>query len=106
MELNRRAFMGSAVMAAGLAGCQTVPDEKTAMSPAVDRLQPLRDYMETHRATWGIPGMTLAVVTRDGFEGIATSGNADLERGIPVGPDHLFQIGSITKTFTGLSRLR
>lgn len=105
MELDRRTFMGGAALAAGwLAACQQSSGAPAPPSvSAGDALQPLRDYMEQQRAAWGLPGMTLAVVTRDGFEGVVTSGTADLEQKIPVGPQHLFQIGSISKMFTALS---
>ncbi|HPE49744.1 MAG TPA: hypothetical protein PLR76_15175, partial [Hyphomonas sp.] len=74
MELDRRAFMGGAVLATGwLAACQKADTAPAAPAPSDDVLGPLREYMERHRAAWGLPGMTLAVVTRDGFEGVLTS---------------------------------
>lgn len=104
MELDRRAFMGGAMLATGwLAACQKAGTAPVAPAPSGDVLGPLREYMEQHRAAWGLPGMTLAVVTRDGFEGVLTSGLADMERDVAVGPDHLFQVGSISKMFTALA---
>ena len=66
-------------------------------------LSALSRYVEQHRADWGLPGMTVCVVDRDGFAGFITSGYANLEARTPVGPDHLFQVGSISKVFTSLT---
>ena len=111
MYVNRRAFMGGATLATGfLAACQkstAAPAAKPAMdenSPPDDRVTgPLRAYIEAHRAAWGLPGMSVALVTRDGYEAVVTAGLADMERDIPVGPEHLFQVGSISKMFTALA---
>jgi len=109
MELDRRAFMGGAAMATGfLAACQQsgtapLPAVAPVLAPEGDPLAALKAYAEEHIAAWGLPGMTIAVVTRDGFEGIVTAGMADMEQGIPVRPDHLFQVGSISKMFTALA---
>ena len=108
MDLDRRAFMGGAILASGLAAaCR--PSEASPVGasveplPARDVLDPLRTYIKEHLAAWGLPGMTLAVVTRDGYEGIVTAGLADVERNTPVAPDDLFQIGSVSKMFTALA---
>jgi CubicO group peptidase (beta-lactamase class C family) len=111
MDIDRRAFIGGATLSASfLAACQkstnapeNAPPPNTPMVPDDQVTGPLRDYIEQHRTAWGLPGMTVALVTRDGYEAILTSGFADIERNIPVGPDHLFQIGSISKMFTALA---
>ncbi|MEZ5921771.1 MAG: serine hydrolase domain-containing protein [Parvularculaceae bacterium] len=66
-------------------------------------LKALENYVERHRTDWGLPGMTVTVVTREGFEGFVTSGLADVEQNTPVGADHLFQVGSISKMFGALT---
>lgn len=66
-------------------------------------LSALRRYAEQHVRDWGLPGLTLCVVDRDGFAGFITSGYANAETRTLVGPDHLFQIGSISKVFTALT---
>lgn len=108
MDLNRRHFLGAAAMAAG-AGAYAAPGASRASQvegggKAEKRaLKAIEAYMAEHRAAWGVPGMTLAVVTRDGFTGFAQSGLADVESDVDVGPQHLFQIGSISKMFTALA---
>ena len=111
MDIDRRAFLGSAALATSfLAACQkqteSAPQNAKGAAATVSDDQvtgPLRDYIEQHRAAWGLPGMTVALVTRDGYEAVVTAGFADLEKTIPVRPDHLFQIGSISKMFTALA---
>ncbi len=103
MELNRRTFVGAGAALAGLASSARASTQKTGGGRAEAKaLGAIEDYVGTHRAEWGIPGMTLCVVDRNGFTGFVRSGFADVDRNIRVGPDHLFQIGSITKMMTGL----
>ena len=111
MDIDRRAFIGGATLSASyLSACQkgttssdaaALPNASAIPDDAVTG--PLRKYIEQHCAEWGLPGMTMALVTRDGYEAVITSGYADMEQGIPVGPDHLFQVGSISKMFTALA---
>lgn len=54
----------------------------------------------------GIVGASAAVVARGGDPATATAGLADRERGIPVGPAHLFKNGSCTKTFVAATLMR
>ena len=52
------------------------------------------------------PGMTMAIADRSGVLRVSTYGLSDLERKEPVRPDHLFQIGSISKSFTAAALLQ
>lgn len=111
MDIDRRAFIGAAALSTSyLAACQKAapapedaPLPQTSTVPDDQVTGPLRDYIEQHRAVWGLPGMTVALVTRDGYEAVITAGFADIEQNVPVRPDHLFQIGSISKMFTALA---
>lgn len=106
MDVNRRIFVGGAAAVAGFAASAAAGATSEARGGGKAEkkaLQALEAYVERHRADWGIPGMTVAVVTRDGFSGFVRSGLADVDKKIPVGPDHLFQIGSISKMFTALA---
>ena len=110
MDFNRRMFLGGAALAIGAAansgatGAAAAASSNAAGGKAhAKALKALAAYADLHRAEWGIPGMTVAVVTRDGFDGFVRSGLADVDKNIPVGADHLFQIGSISKMFTALS---
>lgn len=52
------------------------------------------------RATQGVPGVSLAVVSRDGVLWSGGLGLADVAQGTPVTADTVFRIGSLTKFFT------
>jgi len=104
MNVNRRTVLGGAAVVAGLAASARASTRKEggerAHAKALDALEP---YVEQHRADWGLPGMTLCMVTRTGFAGYVMSGRADVDRRISVEPDHLFQIGSISKMMAALA---
>lgn len=71
-----------------------------------EALEDIRAYAARHVAVYGLPGLTLAVVAPGGATAFMRFGSADIETGEPVGPDHLFQIGSISKSFTALCIFR
>jgi len=54
----------------------------------------------------GIPGLSLAITDRDQILHISTHGFADLSAGTLVTPEHLFEIGSISKGFTSIAILQ
>lgn len=66
-------------------------------------LKKLAGFAEQYRANWGLPGMTICLVDRDGFSGFVRSGLADIGNKVPVEPEHLFQIGSISKMMAALT---
>src|SRR5437764_1497012 len=101
MQLNRRAFV-----AAGAAlATATQAAASTSSGNAAQRraLEHLTRYVEQHRTDWGLPGMTVCVVDRDGYAGFIRSGWASVERREAVREDHIFQIGSITKMMVALT---
>ena len=49
------------------------------------------------------PGLALAITDRARIIHLATYGYANLDSRSPITPDHLFQIGSITKAFTAVA---
>jgi D-alanyl-D-alanine carboxypeptidase len=69
-------------------------------------LKALCQYVDTHRAAYGLPGMTVSVADAEGFKAVITAGWSDIDRREPVTPEHVFQIGSISKSFAGLVTLR
>jgi CubicO group peptidase (beta-lactamase class C family) len=54
----------------------------------------------------GTPGLSLAVVDRDGLALTQTFGVADVASGTRVTPEHLFETGSIGKSFTAVALLQ
>jgi CubicO group peptidase (beta-lactamase class C family) len=59
----------------------------------------LHDLVTSELARWKVPGMSIAT-WKDGEVQTAAFGLANTETGQPVTPGTVFQIGSITKTFT------
>ena len=53
----------------------------------------------TDAITSGIPGLSVALADKNGLIWQGSAGLADITAGLPVKTDHLFGIGSITKTF-------
>lgn len=99
--LTRRAFAGG-VAGLALAG----PLSSRAWAQAGPVLEPalaaIRDYAAAHKAAFGLPGLSLGLTGPNGFATIFELGLANLETGRGIGPDTLFQIGSITKLMTAL----
>ncbi len=62
----------------------------------------LRDYAAAELAAVGQPGMTISIADADGFAATIALGWADVENKVPVRADHLFEIGSISKSISAL----
>ncbi|HVR97069.1 MAG TPA: serine hydrolase domain-containing protein [Thermoanaerobaculia bacterium] len=93
-----RAFGAPALHAANTA--QTSAGE---LSPA---LRAIDAFVERHRKELGIPGLTLGLADRQGVVAARVYGHADVKTGLPLTPENLFEIGSITKSFVGLAALQ
>jgi CubicO group peptidase (beta-lactamase class C family) len=62
----------------------------------------LRDFTDALTRTQPMPGGVIVVTDRDSVLLELPFGLADVAAGTPVGPGHLFEIGSISKLFTSL----
>lgn len=69
------------------------------------QLSAIEEKVEKRRQELGIPGMSLVIVKDGQIIYLKGFGYKDLENKVPVTPDTQFAIGSITKSFTGLSVL-
>jgi CubicO group peptidase (beta-lactamase class C family) len=69
------------------------------------RADEVDDYVNAHLAQRHIPGLSLAVVRGGKVEKLAGYGLANVELNVPVTPDTMFQIQSVTKTFTSTAIL-
>ena len=58
--------------------------------------------MQRHRT----PGLAIAITARDGLIAASTYGFADVRARVPLTPAHLFEIGSISKSFTAVALLQ
>lgn len=104
MNLSRRLVLGAGAAAIAAGGSAHAATRSVGGTRAHGTaLSALSRYAEQHVRDWGLPGMTICVVDRDGYAGFITTGFANIERRTPVGSEHLFQIGSISKVFTALT---
>jgi D-alanyl-D-alanine carboxypeptidase len=104
MTIHRRGVMGLGLAGAALAArvVDAQPTEGVSGSPAVRAaIEDIRRYAAAHVAGYGLPGMIVAVVAPGGVTATMQLGRSD-ERRAPIRPDQLFQVGSISKSFTAL----
>ena len=66
----------------------------------------LNTFITQHLALEPAAGIALALTDREHTLHIGTYGYANLDAKIPIRPDHLFQIGSIGKSFTAIALLQ
>lgn len=103
----------AALILAGLvvAGCQAGHDEIPAeiAPPAETGLaaacRTVEAYAQRLLEEENAPGLAVALTSRDGWQWVGAWGMADLKLGRPTAY-HLFEIGSISKTFTALALLQ
>ena len=113
MDMRRRTVIGVG-LAGGLAiaasaraqEARSAFDVEAAAARYREALEDIRVYAERHVEAYSLPGLTVAVVVPGGTPAFMRFGNANVDRRDPVGPQHLFQIGSISKSFTALCIFR
>jgi CubicO group peptidase (beta-lactamase class C family) len=76
------------------------------MGETADPVAHVHRFVERHLQTIQAPGVVVGLTSRDGPLGVVTDGHADLAAREPVRPEHLFQIGSISKSFTAIAVLQ
>jgi D-alanyl-D-alanine carboxypeptidase len=74
-------------------------------APYASRAEEVDELIKTQMAEHKIPGLALAIVQEGKSIKTAAYGFANLELSVPVTPDTVFEIGSITKQFTAASIL-
>jgi CubicO group peptidase (beta-lactamase class C family) len=95
MLISRRGFTGGAlsvVLGSQLAAPALAQDSRYAGAIAA-----IGSYAEAHLRHFGLPGITLALTTADGFGTVLNFGYANLDTHAPIAPETLWQIGSISK---------
>ena len=110
MTMTRRLLLGTAAAAIAcpaLAGTATLPARTIVRTPGTkdygDAIAAIRACAEAELAATGLPGMIVSLVGDDGFEAELCLGWADLASRQPVGSDHLFEIGSISKSLAAFA---
>jgi CubicO group peptidase (beta-lactamase class C family) len=66
----------------------------------------LDEHIERHRQAAQTPSMALAITDREKVLHTAVLGHADLAGQLPLTADHLFEIGSVGKSFTAIALLQ
>lgn len=94
--------MAGVLLAVALPGLAATP------RPAVDREAVAKFAQDELAKLYPSDGPGAAVLIRLGGEDLLRRGYglANLDLGVPVSPDHLFEIGSVTKQFTAAAILR
>jgi CubicO group peptidase (beta-lactamase class C family) len=113
MDMRRRTVIGVG-LAGGLAVAAAARaqeagaavDVEAAAARYREALEDIRAYAARHVEAYGLPGLTVAVVVPGGATAFMRFGSANVDRREALGPDHLFQIGSISKSFTALCIFR
>ena len=117
IHLSRRRFLShsakSALVVAATAvieakgGAVLVKSVAPAQSAAVQPLfAKLDEYIVNHMHQTGAPGLMLALANRDGLIRASTYGFADTKAGLKVANETMFEIGSVSKSFVGLTLLQ
>jgi CubicO group peptidase (beta-lactamase class C family) len=76
------------------------PEKAAPAAAAKPGLGDFNDFVNQALKDWKVPGVAVAVVQGDEVILLRGYGYRDLEKRLPVTPDTLFAIGSITKSFT------
>jgi CubicO group peptidase (beta-lactamase class C family) len=109
MHTTRRDLLGLGLVAASATASVFRVEESEAQTPSSryrEVFPTLDRFIEQYMRDMNSPGMTLVLADRDGIQRVATYGFNDLERQRLVAEKDLFQIGSITKSFTALVLLQ
>jgi CubicO group peptidase (beta-lactamase class C family) len=69
-------------------------------------IEQLDRYVRQQMQGYNTPAVSLALTDRRRLLHVAAYGDADLAAGTPAAPEHLFEIGSIGKTFTAVALLQ
>src|SRR5215218_5168357 len=106
---RRRFFDLTAKATLGLGAARVLGPFGATPAVADDSAPGIREidaFVNRHIREMGAPGLTLGLADRNGVIAVRTYGYTDIKTGRPVAPDDLFEIGSITKSFTALSLLQ
>lgn len=105
-SITRRRFLASTTALAATTAAGTALSSSLLGAAESNKhqaaLAALDAYIREHMAAIGAPGMIVSLAGRDGVLRVSQYGLADVKSRQPVRPQHLFEIGSITKSFTGV----
>ena len=79
---------------------------QAAPAPNAGAMRALDRFIAGYCAAMNAPGLTLGLANAAGTVRVASYGYVDLAAKLPVSTSHLFEIGSISKSFVGLTILQ
>jgi CubicO group peptidase (beta-lactamase class C family) len=103
MRVVFRLILASVLLASGFSAHAQAPKKhEKSKTPATDQpgLGDFDDFVNQAIKEWKVPGVSVAVVQGNKVILSKGYGYRDVEKQLPVTPDTLFAIGSITKSFT------
>src|ERR1700761_5904469 len=86
--------------------CAAQPTSKEEKPKPAQTIEELRQQLEKILKDTKTPGVSVAIVHRDGPEWVAGLGLADVATNRPATADTLFRIGSVSKAFAGMAILK
>jgi CubicO group peptidase (beta-lactamase class C family) len=103
--ISRRELLTLGILASIPGGLRL---QAAGAAPAIeaDTLRPLDQFIAGYRDAMNAPGLTLGLAGADGPIRVSSYGYVDIAAKIPVSTAHLFEIGSITKSFVALTILQ
>ena len=104
MRMTRR-FLSVLIVVCVAAGCFAAEKKKEEPKPA-QSIPELQQQLEKILKDTHTPGVSVAIVHKDGPEWVAGLGLADVASNRPATADTLFRIGSTSKAFASLSILK
>jgi CubicO group peptidase (beta-lactamase class C family) len=104
MTLTRREFVVTAAAGSVLVADWISAAPQNARYTSAFKL--IDTMVERFLREMNAPGLTLAIADRDQVLRVATYGMSDADRKEPVRPDHLFHVGSISKSFVAIALLQ
>lgn len=107
MTLTRRDLLALAASTTAVAGVLGASNAFAAPASAKDLpAGELDRYVRAYMAAMNAPGMMLGLASSEGPIRASAYGYSDLGTKQPVTPQHLFEIGSISKSFVGIMVLQ
>jgi len=110
-QFSRRAFLSRSATAAAATSTSLLwsPAAQSQLlmpKPSTPLEEKLDAYIAAYMPAMNAPGMTLGLTDAGKTLRTAGYGFANVDQHLPVNPSHLFQIGSITKSFVALVLLQ
>ena len=104
-SISRRDMLAMGLLAA-LPGALLSEVTRAAAVPNSTAMHALDRFITGYCEAMNAPGLTLGLAGAEGPLRASSYGYADIAAKIPVSPSHLFEIGSITKSFVALAILQ